>query len=74
MGLLPRLKSDKKFPAEGLDILTEMIRRELLNVSVAITDPSISFHCPANDRQTRAAGSGGVTAGSLGKKDLLARA
>jgi hypothetical protein len=40
MGLLPRLKSDKKLQAEALDILTEMIRRELLNVSVAITDPA----------------------------------
>jgi|SRR6516164_1604250 len=53
MGLLPRLKSDKKLQAEGLDILTEMIRRELLNVSVAITDPSISLHCPVRDAIVR---------------------
>ena len=32
MGLLPRLKSDKKLQAEALDILSEMIHRELLNV------------------------------------------
>jgi hypothetical protein len=45
MSLLPRFKSNKKIQAAALDILTEMIHREQLNVSVAITDPSISLHC-----------------------------
>jgi hypothetical protein len=53
MGLLARLKSDKKLQSEARDILTEMIRRELLNVSVAITDPSISLRCPVRDAIVR---------------------
>ena len=49
MGLLPRLKSDKKLQAEALDVLSQMIHRELLNVSAAIIDPSISLRCPVRE-------------------------
>jgi hypothetical protein len=45
MGILTRFKSDEKLQAEALDILTEMIRRDLLTVSVLITDPSVVLKC-----------------------------
>lgn len=45
MSLLTRFKSDEKLQAEALDILTEIIRRDLLTVSASITDPPISLSC-----------------------------
>jgi hypothetical protein len=45
MGILTRFRSDEKFQAEALDILAEMIRRELLTVSVVITEPPASLSC-----------------------------
>ena len=43
MGLLTRFKSNEKLQAEALDILTEMIRRNLLTASVYISDPACFF-------------------------------
>jgi hypothetical protein len=48
MSALTRFKSDEKLQTEAMDILTEMIRRELLSVSVA-TDLPISVRCPVRD-------------------------
>ena len=45
MGLLTRFKSNEKLQAEALDILTEMIRRNLLTASVYISDPACVFLC-----------------------------
>jgi hypothetical protein len=45
VGILTRFKSDEKLQAEALDILTEMIRRDFLSVSVYITDPSCVLSC-----------------------------
>jgi hypothetical protein len=45
VSLLTRFKSDEKLQAEALDILTEMIRRNLLTVSAFIDDPPVSFSC-----------------------------
>ena len=49
MGMLTRFKSDEKLQAEALDILTELIRRDLLTVSVNITDPDGVFSCPVRE-------------------------
>ena len=43
--MLTRFKSDEKLQAEALDVLTEMIRWDLLTVTVSITDPSVSLSC-----------------------------
>jgi len=40
-----RSKLDEKLQAEAIDILTVMIRRNLLTVTVQITDPSVSLSC-----------------------------
>jgi hypothetical protein len=45
VSVLTRFKSNEKLQSEALDILTEMIRRDLLTVTVWITDPSISLSC-----------------------------
>ena len=49
MGLLTRFKSNEKLQAEALDILTEMIRRNLLTASVYISDPACVFLCDILD-------------------------
>jgi phage host-nuclease inhibitor protein Gam len=49
VSILTRFKSNEKLQAEALDILTEMIRRKMLTVSVAITDPQTSFSCQVMD-------------------------
>jgi hypothetical protein len=59
VGVLTRFKSNEKLQAEALDILTEMIRRELLTVSVWISDPSIHLSCPV--REAIVAGSRSTT-------------
>ena len=45
MGLLTRFKSNEKLQTEALDILAEMIRRDLLTASVHISDPPCSLSC-----------------------------
>jgi hypothetical protein len=45
VGLLTRFKSDVKLQADALDILTEMILRNLLTASVHISDPACSLCC-----------------------------
>jgi hypothetical protein len=45
VGLLTRFKSNERLQAEALDILTEMIRRNLLTASVYISDPACVFFC-----------------------------
>jgi hypothetical protein len=45
VGLLTGFKSNEKLQAEALDILTEMIRRNLLPASVYISDPACSLSC-----------------------------
>jgi phage host-nuclease inhibitor protein Gam len=49
VSVLTRFKSNEKLQAEALDILREMIRRELLTVSVVITDPQTSLSCRVMD-------------------------
>jgi hypothetical protein len=45
MSFLIRFKSNEKLQAEALDILTEMIRRDLLTASVIISDPDYVLSC-----------------------------
>jgi hypothetical protein len=45
MSFRVRFKSDEKLQAEALDILTELIRRNLLTASVGIAEPSCSISC-----------------------------
>jgi hypothetical protein len=45
MSFLVRFQSNEKLQAEALDILTELIRRDLLTASVNISDPDISLSC-----------------------------
>ena len=49
MGILTRFKSDARLQAEALDILTQMVRRDLLTVSVYITDPSVVLEVPVRE-------------------------
>ena len=56
MGLLTRFKSNEKLQAEALDILTEMIRRNLLTASVYISDPACVFLCISSMLILREAG------------------
>jgi hypothetical protein len=49
VGLLTRFKSNEKLQAEALDILTEMIRRNLLTASVYIADPACFLSCDIID-------------------------
>ena len=45
MSLRTRFKSNEKLQAETLDILTELIRRDLLTTSVSISDPDCVLSC-----------------------------
>jgi len=45
MSVLTRFKSDEKLQAEALDILSELIKRDLLRVDVRISDPSMVLAC-----------------------------
>jgi hypothetical protein len=49
VSILNRFKSNEKLQAEALVILKEMIRRNLLSVSVSISDPSYCVSCPVMD-------------------------
>jgi hypothetical protein len=53
VSILNRFKSNEKLQAEALVILKEMIRRNLLLVSVPITDPSYCLPCPVMDAYAR---------------------
>ena len=64
MGALTRFKSNEKLQAEALDILNELIRRDLLEVSVLITSPP----CIVTSRPTEAYVAGSQ---SLSGTDLL---
>jgi hypothetical protein len=44
-----RFKSDQKLQTAALEILEELIRKELLTVSVLITDPAASLSCRARE-------------------------
>jgi hypothetical protein len=45
MSVLTRFKSNEKLQAEALDILMEMIRRDLLTAEVHILDPECALVC-----------------------------
>lgn len=47
MSILTKFKSNEKLQAEALDILNELIRRELLIVDVSITSPLCIFQSRA---------------------------
>jgi hypothetical protein len=49
VSILTRFKSDEKLQAEALDILEEMIRRDLLTVSVSITGSPIFLSCAVRE-------------------------
>jgi len=49
VGVLTRFKSNEKLQNEALDILTELIRRNLLTASVNISDPDCCFVCNVLD-------------------------
>ncbi|MEY9575847.1 hypothetical protein ABIE88_003423 [Bradyrhizobium diazoefficiens] len=49
MSLRARFMSDEKLQAEALDLLAELIRRDLLTASVNITDPSCVVSCAILD-------------------------
>ena len=49
MGVLTRFKSNERLQAEALDILNELIRRDLLIVDVSITSPFCSFESRASE-------------------------
>ena len=49
MSVLTRFKSDEKLQAEALDILEEMIRRNLLAASVSVAETPVFLSCPIRE-------------------------
>jgi hypothetical protein len=67
-----RFKSDQKLQTAALEILEELIRKELLTVSVLITDPAASLSCRA--REAIVAGSREATQEQIMKEMLTGEA
>jgi hypothetical protein len=67
-----RFKSEQKLQTAALEILEELIRKELLTVSVLITDPAASLSCRA--REAIVAGSREATQEQIMKEMLTGEA
>jgi hypothetical protein len=67
-----RFKSDQKLQTAALEILEELIRKELLTVSVLITDPAASLSCRV--REAIVAGSREATQEQIMKEMLTGEA
>lgn len=49
MGILTRFRSDERLQADALDILSELIKRDLLRIDVRLSDPPAILGCRPAD-------------------------